>query len=110
MREADTNAAPAAAQARRLVADDPHHARAFNLLGAACATRGQSDCARAAFEASLRLNPHDASTYVNLGVFLIQTGDPSSAIDCFAEALTVDPASGPARDGLTQARSALAHR
>jgi spermidine synthase len=96
----------AAAEARRLVADDPRHARAFNLLGAACATDGQHDCARAAFEASLRLNPHDASTYVNLGTLLLQSGDPASAIDCFAQALTVDPTSASARDGLAQARAA----
>ncbi|HEX3701865.1 MAG TPA: fused MFS/spermidine synthase [Vicinamibacterales bacterium] len=97
----------AAAEARRLVADDPRHARAFNLLGAACATDGQRDCARAAFEASLRLNPHDASTYVNLGTLLLQSGDPPSAIDCFAQALTVDPTSASARDGLAQARAAF---
>jgi Flp pilus assembly protein TadD len=97
----------AAAEARQLVAADPRHARGFNLLGAACATEGQRDCARAAFEASLRLNPHDASTYVNLGVFLLQTGDAASAIDCFAQALTVDPTSASARDGLAQARAAM---
>jgi spermidine synthase len=97
----------AASEARRLVADHPRHARGFNLLGAACATDGQRECARAAFEASLRLNPHDASTYVNLGVFFLQSGDAGSAIECFAEALTVDPTSAAARDGLTQARAAL---
>ncbi len=98
----------AAAEARKLVASHPRHARAFNLLGAACATDGQRDCARAAFEASLRLNPHDASTYVNLGLLLLQSGDASGAIGCFAEALTVDPTSASARDGLTQARAAIA--
>jgi Flp pilus assembly protein TadD len=97
----------AASEARQLVADHPRHARGFNLLGAACATDGQRECARAAFEASLRLNPHDASTYVNLGVFFLQSGDAGSAIECFAEALTVDPTSAAARDGLTQARAAL---
>ncbi len=98
----------AAAEARKLVADHPRHARGFNLLGAACATDGQRDCARAAFEASLRLNPHDASTYVNLGLLLLQSGDASAAIGCFAEALTVDPTSAAARDGLAQARAAIA--
>jgi len=97
----------AAAEARQLVADHPRHARGFNLLGAACATDGQRECARAAFEASLRLNPHDASTYVNLGVFFMQSGDPGSAIESFAEALTVDPASAAAREGLAQARAAV---
>jgi len=98
----------AAAEARRVVAADPKHARAYNLLGAACATDGQRDCARTAFETSLRLNPHDASTYVNLGTLLLQSGSASSAVDCFAEALTVNPTSTAARDGLAQARAALA--
>ena len=100
----------AAVDARRLVADNPQHARGFNLLGAACATDGQRDCARTAFETSIRLSPHDPSSYVNLGVFLIHSGDPAAAADYFAEALTIDPASASARDGLTEARAAIAHR
>jgi spermidine synthase len=100
----------AAVDARRLVADNPQHARGFNLLGAACATDGQHDCARAAFETSIRLSPHDPSSYVNLGVFLMQSGDPAAAADYFAEALTIDPTSASAHDGLTAARAALARR
>ena len=67
----------AAAAARQLVADHPDHARGFNLLGAACATDGQRDCAKAAFEAAIRLNPRDASTYMNLGLLLLQSGTQS---------------------------------
>ena len=40
----------------------PDHARAQNLLGAACATLGRRDCAQAAFEASIRANPRDPSS------------------------------------------------
>lgn len=100
----------AAQEARRLVTDHPEHARGFNLLGAACATGGLRDCARAAFEASIRLNPHDPSTYVNLGVFLMQSGDPASAVSYFADALTIDPSSTTARDRLAQARAAIGGR
>jgi Flp pilus assembly protein TadD len=100
----------AAVDARRFVADNPQHARGFNLLGAACATDGQRDCARTAFEMSIRLSPRDPSGYVNLGVFLINSGDPAAAADYFAEALTIDPASASARDGLTEARAAIARR
>jgi len=100
----------AALDARRLVADNPRHARGFNLLGAACATDGQRDCARTAFETSIRLSPHDPASYVNLGVFLIQSGDPAAAADYFAEALTIDPASASARNGLSEARAAIARR
>src|SRR5207245_10894680 len=53
--------AEAVDQARRIVAAHPAHARAQSLLGAACATAGQRDCAAAAFEAALRANPRDPS-------------------------------------------------
>jgi spermidine synthase len=95
-------------EARRVVDAAPGHAQAQNLLGAACATLGRRDCALAAFEASIRANPRDPSTYVNLGMFYLQSGDPQSASDAFAEALAVDPMSAAARDGLAQARSLMA--
>jgi len=94
-------------EARRVVDAAPGHAQAQNLLGAACATLGRRDCALAAFEASIRANPRDPSTYVNLGMFHLQSGDPQSASDAFAEALAVDPMSAAARDGLAQVRSLL---
>jgi spermidine synthase len=90
-----------------LLASNPDHARAQNLLGAACATLGRRDCARAAFDASLRANPRDSSTYVNVGTFELQNGDPQSAVNYFAEALSIDPTSDAARNGLAQARAQL---
>ena len=95
-------------EARRVVDAAPGHAQAQNLLGAACATLGRRDCALAPFEASIRANPRDPSTYVNLGMFHLQSADPQSASAAFAEALAVDPMSAAARDGLAQARSLLA--
>ena len=97
----------AVAEARAFVALHPDHARAQALLGAACAAAGQRDCASAAFEAALRANPRDPSTYVNLGVFHLQSADPSAAASYFAEALAIDPASEAARNGLAQSRAAL---
>src|SRR5262249_50024547 len=97
----------AAVRARQIVARNPRHARAQNLLGAACATAGQRDCAQSAFDASLAANPHDPGTYVNLGVLRLQSGDAAGAREYFAEALTLDPTSAAARDGLAQARAAL---
>ncbi len=88
---------------RTLVAVYPDHARAQNLLGAACATLGERECAESAFRASIRANPHDASTYVNLGTFYLQSADPTAG-DLFAEALAIDPTSAAARSGLAQAR------
>jgi spermidine synthase len=97
----------AAAAASRVVSAQPDHARAQNLLGAACATQGEHACAATAFEASLRANPRVSSTYVNLGNLRLQTGDPEGAARSFAEALVTDPASAPAREGLRMAREAL---
>jgi len=90
----------------RPVADaHPDHARAQNLLGAACATLGHRECAQMAFEASIRANPHDASTYVNLGMFHLRNANADAAARYFAEALAIDPRSDSARDGLLQARA-----
>jgi spermidine synthase len=102
------HAGEAADEALRLVTANPGHARAQSLLGAACATAARHDCARSAFEAALQANPRDPSTYVNAGVFLLQSGDPTGAADYFAEALTLDPASTAAREGLAQSRAATA--
>ncbi len=67
----------ALAAVQPLVAAHPDHARAQNLLGAACATLGREDCARTAFEASIRANPRDSSTYVNVGTFALQNANPA---------------------------------
>ena len=97
----------AAAEARRIVAANPRHAKAQNLLGVACANEGRRDCAEAAFKASIRLNPRDASAYVNLGLIHLQSADAPAAAEDFAEALALDPVSAGARDGLARARAAL---
>ena len=88
----------------------PDHARAQNLLGAACATLNRKDCAQSAFEASLRASPRDPSTYGNLGQFSLQSSNPEAAERYFAEALSIDPALAAARDGVAQARSLLVGR
>ncbi|MGE5244352.1 MAG: fused MFS/spermidine synthase [Betaproteobacteria bacterium] len=103
-------AAEAAEVAGQLVARHPADARAQNLLGVACATLGRADCARTAFLAALDANPRDPTTYINLGNLQLQSADPSGAAESFAEALTIDPTSEQARDGLAQARGGLAGR
>jgi spermidine synthase len=99
------NARDAVAAAREVVEARPDHARAQSLLGAACAAVGQTGCALAAFGAAIRGNPRDPAGYVNAGILTLQSGNQSAAIDYFASALTIDPSSKPARDGLAQARS-----
>ena len=95
----------AAAAARQVVDARPDHARAQSLLGAACASLGQRDCALAAFSAAIRENPRDPSSYVNAGLVTLQSGNTSAAANYFASALTIDPSSKAARDGLAQSLS-----
>jgi spermidine synthase len=98
----------AVAAVRHVIDGHPEHARAQNLLGAACATLKRRECAQAAFEASLRASPRDPSTYVNLGQFSLESANAAAAARYFSEALSIDPQMQTARDGLTQARAALA--
>jgi spermidine synthase len=93
--------------AERLRARNGAHARALNLLGAAYATVGRRDDARRAFDASVTADPRDPTTYSNLGAFELEAGRPGAAADHFAEALTLDPSSAAAQDGLTRALAAM---
>jgi spermidine synthase len=92
----------AANEARRVIALNPSHARAHNLLGAALASLGQRDAARAAFQASLDADSRDPATYTNLATLEVQTGNPQLARRYYADALTLDPDNTAARDGLAQ--------
>ena len=99
--------AEAIAIGERLRARNGRHARCLNLLGAAYATLGRSDEARRAFEASIAADPRDPVAYANLGTFELQAGRTERAANYFAEALTLDPTSSPAEQGLAQAMAAL---
>ncbi len=104
------NLAPeAVATAREVVARAPGDVRNQNLLGVACATVGDRACAQAAFEAALAIEPRDPTTLVNVGVFHLAS-DPARAATAFQTALTADRTSVPARQGLAEARAALAAR
>jgi len=79
-------------------AQAPAHARAYGLLGAACAAAGQHECARTAFEAAVRSNPREPAGYVNAGVFNLQAANPVAAQAFFASGY-LDPASNPRATG-----------
>ena len=90
---------------RALLSANPRHSKAQNLRGVLCASLGDPECAREAFEASIRLNPRDPSVYVNMGYLLLERADPSAATDFFSEALVIDSTDVAAREGLTKARA-----
>ena len=75
----------------RLLELNPNDARAHNLRGILCASANDLACAKSAFDASLRLNPRDASVYANLGNVHLELGNPIDAIGMFREAVALDP-------------------
>jgi spermidine synthase len=92
----------ALSEAQQVVAANPRHARAQNLMGAALASLGQPERARTAFRASIEADPRDPATYTNLATLELQSGNTDLARRYFSEALTLDPANRAARDGLSE--------
>lgn len=90
--------------ARNSAAIDPANAKAQNLIGACLASLGNTDDARTAFEASIKADPREPGTYANLATLELQAGNRDKARRYFAEALTIDPTSQAARDGLNSLR------
>ena len=95
--------AEAAALGERAATRDPNDARTHNLLGASYGSLGRMELARRSFRASVRANPRDAVTYVNLGFLELQTANWNAAVGYFAEALTLDASSTAALTGLADA-------
>ena len=95
--------AEAAATGERAAAADPSNARVQNLLGAAFANLGERARARAALEASTRVDPRDPSALTNLGMFELESSNPRAAAARFSEALLLDPNFAPALGGLADA-------
>jgi Flp pilus assembly protein TadD len=88
---------------RRAIDLDWNYADAYNLLGAVRGTAGDIVAAREAFRTSLRLDPHDPVTYINLAQLELAAGQRDIAADLFAEALSLDPNSSAAREALSRA-------
>jgi Flp pilus assembly protein TadD len=94
---------PKAAQlAEQAAALRPGDARAHNLVGAAYGALGRTDRARAAFHAALKARPDDPVAYVNLGALELESANASAAGEYFADALSLDPESRAAREGLAR--------
>jgi tetratricopeptide (TPR) repeat protein len=89
-------------EAEAALALDPRYALAHNVLGAALASVGQRDRARAAFQASLEADPKDPATYSNLATLELESGNVDLARRYFVEALMLDPSNAVAREGLAR--------
>jgi spermidine synthase len=93
--------------ARQAIASDPQYAAAYKLLGTVYTNLGQTEAGREAFQTALRFSPRDSTTYVNLGLLELLSANPPAAGRYFAVALTLDPASAGAQQGLLKVRQAL---
>jgi spermidine synthase len=96
--------------AQQALDKQPTHARALTLSGAARASLGDRDSARRAFEAAVAATPGDPAPYINLGELELSGGNATRAAAWFAEALTVDPDSSAAREGLAKALESQGER
>ena len=72
------------------------HAIAHAERGLTLAASNRQAEAVAALELSLSLIPEHAPTHLNLGLVWEQVGLPTSALSCYAEAVTLDPSSSAA--------------
>lgn len=72
---------------------------AANLqLGLLAAERGELDAAAAHYTAALRTRPDHGTTLYNYGNFLLRTGHPAEAIECYAKAMPTQPKSARLRN------------
>ena len=91
-------------------ADKENAARNANLLGIAYDSLGDTDRARQAFEAALKVAPRSPAILMNLGSMELRAGNAVAAEKRFSEALFLYPTLAAARDGLDQARAAAQRR
>jgi Flp pilus assembly protein TadD len=97
----------ASESARLATTADPENAAAWNLLGASLGADNSSpDEIRLCFERAIDADPADPAPYVNLGTLELKLARLDAAADWFAQALTLDPASLAARDGLVAVQRA----
>lgn len=71
-----------------------------NHFGNALRSHGHLDEATDRYEAAIRLNPHYASPFFNLGLVQSERGNTESAESFFMHALTIDPAFDSAHNSL----------
>src|SRR5688572_21721001 len=76
---------------RQILAADPHHADALQLLGAIAHQLGQHGAAIALIERSLSIAPGNGRALNNLGEALRATGQIARSIETFRAALAIDP-------------------
>ncbi|MBV8203374.1 MAG: tetratricopeptide repeat protein [Acidobacteria bacterium] len=85
------NVGKALAAQRRLVAERPEDAAAWNDLGNLLVLAGQPSEAEAAYRRATAIDPHRASALYNLGLLLQQEAKPSEARQLYEKVLEIEP-------------------
>ncbi len=92
---------------RELLAAEPCHAEALNLLGVLAHQAGQNELARQRLERAVALRPQDAGFHYNLGVARHMLGQTAEAAASYRQALRFQPDNTAAFDNLGHALLAL---
>jgi tetratricopeptide (TPR) repeat protein len=100
----------AAVQFERMLAQEPNDAETRTRLGLALARQGKLAEASGELERASRDNPRHVGALLNLGLALMELGRPAEAVRYLERAVTLDPASGLAREALARARTATSAR
>lgn len=81
----------AEAPIRRLLAREPRHANAHQLLGLIAIQGGDRDAAIAALSQAMALEPGQADHPANLGLLYMELGRRQEALACFRRVLEINP-------------------
>jgi tetratricopeptide (TPR) repeat protein len=92
--------AEAEALYREILATEPDHADALNLLGVLAHQTGRDDQAVELIGRAVLANPTNPRFYGNLGNVLQACGDSAAAIEMYQRALALDPADADAHNNL----------
>jgi adenylate cyclase len=77
--------------AAKAVSLDNTDSKAQLILGEVYVERGEYEDAKIHLKRALELNPNDADAFTFMGVFLQTTGKPREAIDCYLNAMRLNP-------------------
>jgi tetratricopeptide (TPR) repeat protein len=92
---------------RDLLAFDPRNAPALLMLGLALARTNQLDEAETALDKCISINPRLVSAHTNLGNLFLLKADPTAAVRCYRQALSMSPEHQESLFNLSLAQKAL---
>jgi predicted O-linked N-acetylglucosamine transferase (SPINDLY family) len=76
---------------RQILAENPRHADALNLLGVVCAQTGRFESSAQFFRRAIEVHPSNAEYHYNLGNALRDQGLADDAIGAYRKAIALDP-------------------